>query len=55
MSVDRTETEAREWERNRVAWNLPHEVRAAPAEPMRQAATESGQSPDATDGAPEDG
>ncbi len=28
--VDRTEADAREWERNRVAWNLPRKLRVAP-------------------------
>lgn len=30
-----TEAEAREWELNRVAWNLPRDVNATPAPPKR--------------------
>lgn len=54
-SADRTQDEAREWERNRVAWNLPREVRAAPSNPLREAPTESDELGDSTGGTAEDG
>ena len=30
-TIDGTEAEAREWERDRVAWNLPRDVRVDPS------------------------
>jgi hypothetical protein len=35
-TVDRTDTEAWESERNRVAWNLPLGVKPAPSKPIRE-------------------
>jgi len=56
MTADgRTEAEAREWERNRVAWNLPREVRAETTTLDREAAEEPERLADAADGATDDG
>jgi hypothetical protein len=46
-TADRTETEAREWERNRVAWNLPQEVTRAQAIQAPEAAKKTEPLPDA--------
>jgi len=35
-TVDRTEVEAREWERNRAAWNLPLDPKVAEASPSEE-------------------
>jgi hypothetical protein len=40
-TVDRTEVEAREWERNRAAWNLPRDPKIADASPSRETPEES--------------
>jgi hypothetical protein len=39
-TVDRTGAEAWESERNRVAWNLPRSVEAAPSKPTHETARE---------------
>lgn len=54
-TVDRTEAEAREWERDRVAWNLPRDPRRAPVKPAPETPSDSGDLHDSTERAAEDG
>jgi hypothetical protein len=54
-TVDRTEAETRESERNRVAWNLPRKVTAAHSGAPQQAPKKSAELGDPTEEAPEDG
>jgi len=54
-TVERTEGDARESERNRVAWNLPHAARPASSKPTHETPTEWRELPDETDRVAEDG
>lgn len=53
--VDRTEAEVRESELNRVAWNLPRKVTAAPSKPLRETPTGDREVLDSDDEQAEDG
>jgi hypothetical protein len=53
--VEGTEAEAREMERNRVAWNLPRGAKIAPSQPEREAPKESGESGSSMETATEHG
>ena len=54
-TVDQTEVETSESERNRVAWNLPRGARAAPSRQPNETAGEWRGSRDATDEAAKHG
>jgi hypothetical protein len=54
-TVDRTEVEEWELERNRVAWNLPRGVRPATSKRTHETARESQDSRGATTNVAEDG
>jgi hypothetical protein len=54
-TVDRTEPDAREWERDRVAWNLPRKPSVTSSKPAREAQMDRRELRDSTEGAAEDG
>ena len=54
-TVDLTEADTWESERNRVAWNLPRGVGAAPSERVSEAVGESQDPRDAVENAADDG
>jgi hypothetical protein len=54
-TVDQTEAEAWESERNRVAWNLPRGVGPVPSKPPHETAKKPRQLTDATDQVAKDG
>jgi len=54
VAVDRTEVEAREWERNRAAWNLPRDPKVADASPSGETPNLSGERHDSTEGTARD-
>jgi hypothetical protein len=53
--VDRSTAEALDWERDRVAWNLPPDPNVAPARPMRETPTESRELHESAEQAAENG
>ena len=55
MTVERTEAEEWEVERNRVAWNLPRDAGPPASKPPNEALAETRQPPDASDEATRDG
>ncbi|HEX4745863.1 MAG TPA: hypothetical protein VFU99_03175 [Gaiellaceae bacterium] len=54
-TVDKVETDAQKWERNRLAWNLPRGVPAASAKDAAKATNDRPRPRSATQGTAENG